>query len=343
MHGHNKSFASDPFAYCQRYAINHLSMKVHGEKDRHDFDGEVLTYDNLGRVIPGPSSAYFQQVGQAKRSIELAGHGQFDLEPVTLEGRTVIYLRFVVPGQFAPKVEYGGLERGSDAPLSAYWLGYEFPGIQGAGKARIPYVDLPKTNPAHRLMLTGAMNGCSMVITEHPNDPTKLRVYHDSVHGIDTFKDDIVYGRIDYIDEGYASANKRAPLLRALNAPVTRTRSGSVGDKSGVQPLAPIPCVRTSYGDLAQYRAVESGSGSTIPGTAVQVRTSLNFLYFDATVNKWTAVSQALETQKTTSQPAKAWYESSDTFKRRQKAYDRRGVQVAMVPSTPPWRATLPY
>jgi len=283
MHGHNGSFTGDPFQYVSRYAINHLAMKVYGEKDAYDFDDKPR-FDERGRALPGAYSAYNDRVNQAK--------------------------------------------------------------------AAIPFVDLPKTAPAHRLMLTGAMNGCSLVVTQHPGDPTRLRVYHDSCHGVDTFKDDIVYARIDYEDEGYASANGRAGPARARSAsvggpvapPAPRARSASVGGDAPARAGQPIACVRSAYGDAAQYEQVHAGSAvSGISNTDVQVRTSFNFLWFDAAVGKWTAISQPLETQAASAQPVRAWYETADKFTARQKAFRRKGTQVLMPPARAPWRAVIPY
>jgi hypothetical protein len=355
VHGHNAAFTGAPFQYVSRYAINHLAMKVYGEKDAYDFD-DAPRFDERGRPIPGQYSAYSNRVNQAKGAIELAKEGYFDLEPMALEGRTTIFLRYVVPGQYAPAVAYGGLPRGADPAIRAYWLGYLMPGLQGAGKARIPFVDLPKGAPAHPLMMTGSMNGCSLVVTQHPGDPSLLRVYHDSVHGRDTFKDDIVYARIDYQDELYASAN-RAAAARAATPASVRPRSASLGGggapSGGSRPRSasvstaavdPIPCVRYSYGDAALYEQVHSGSAvSGIANTDVKVRVAFNFLYFDAGVGKWTAVSQPLETQPTSAQPVKAWYERQGAFEERQKAFRRKGTQVAMPPSRPPWQAVIPY
>jgi hypothetical protein len=364
MHGHNKAFESDPFSYVRRYAINHLSMKVYGEKDAFDFN-DKQQFDALDRPLPGQYSAYSGQVRQDKAAIEAAGEGYFDLEPVSLQGGTVIYLRFVVPGKYEPAVEYGGQARGADPAIDAYWLGYVMPGMQGSGKARIPFVDLPKTAPAHPLMLTGAMNGCSLVVTLHPTDPTMLRVYHDSCHQKNTFEDDIVIARIDYTDEAYASANRRAPLLapsaptpapggaRARSSSVgapppvmkadSRARSGSIGSAPVTALAEPMACIRTSYGDMEQYLSVQSGSGSAVPNNSVRVRTSFNFLYYDRTLAKWVAVSQPLETQPSVAQPVKSFFETETTFKSRQKAFRRRGVQVASPPSSPPWQGVLPY
>ncbi|MCX4028407.1 hypothetical protein H0A36_15800 [Endozoicomonas sp. SM1973] len=44
----------------------------------------------------------------------------------------------------------------------------------------VGYVDIPKTNPEYNFAFTPGLNGCSIIVTKHPTDQTKLRVYHDS-------------------------------------------------------------------------------------------------------------------------------------------------------------------
>lgn len=350
MHGHNKAFASDPAAYLRKIAVNHLSMKVYGQKDQFDFP-DARRFTPEGRPLPGAYAAYLAQVDQAIRTIIAAKVASFDLEPCGLQGRHVAYLRFVVPGRFAPTLdEYGGLPRGADPPFKAYWLGYLQASLQGLGKDRIPFVDLPKLAPAHRFVLTGAMNGCSLVVTEHPTDPLKLRVYHDSVHGADTFRDDVVYARIDYTaGQPHASANRRAALLqgtpradlparpalkRALSStgpdhvppPLTRSRSlGAPGVDSAPEAAS---CVHLAYGNGA-------------PGAAL--RTSFNLLYFDAAGAQWMAVSQALDVQPSTAQPVKSFFERQSAFEARQKAHQRMGVQVLMPAGSPVQCVPIPY
>jgi hypothetical protein len=346
MHGHNKAFESDPFGYVERIAINHLAMKVYGEKTARDFS-DSNRYDELGRIIPGGYSAYNNQVNTAKKAVEAAKAGEFDLEPVSLQGAHAVFLRFVVPGVYAPSVEYGGLGRGADPSIKAYWLGYLMPGLQGAGKDRIPYVDLPKAGPARKLMLTGAMNGCSMVVTQHPDDPTLLRVYHDSAHGRDTFKDDVVYARIDYTDEGYASSN--APVAAALSATAGAAAAAAapgaparVGAPPPVRAPAAPGCVRYSYGDMEGFAAASSGAPAQ-GNLSVKVRTSFNFLYFDEATGHWVAVSQPLETLPAVARPVIGWFESRADFDKREQAHQTGGTAVALAPSSPPWKAQIPY
>ncbi|MEN9866609.1 MAG: hypothetical protein RL748_2199, partial [Pseudomonadota bacterium] len=104
----------------------------------------------------------------------------------------------------------------------------------------------------------------------------------------------------------------------------------------------PAACIRFSYGDNAQYAQAHGGGGG-VANTDVQVRTSFNFLYFDTATNHWVAVSQPLETQPTTAQPVKGWFESSEAFAERQKSFRRKGTQVAMPPARAPWREMIPY
>lgn len=360
MHGHNKEFEVNPFGYISRKAINHMAMKVHGEKTAFDFD-DANRYDDRGRIIPGSYGIYNNQVNRAKAAIELAKVGEFDLEPVAFQGGTSIFLRFVVPNVYAPRMEYGGEARGADPSIKAYWLGYLMPGLQGAGKEKMPFVDLPKVAPAQKLMLTGAMNGCSLIVTRHPNDPTLLRVYHDSVHGQDTFQDDVVIARIDYTNEGFASNNLMAPVQgpRAIPSPIrarsgsvvsapvtatTQTRARSSSGDIGSENYAPliIPCVRHSYGDMEEFAAID-GKAAAHGNLNVKVRTSFNFLYFDDETKHWVAVSQPLETLPAVAQPVKGWFETKKVFDQRQQTHRAGGTAVAMPPSSPPWEAQVPY
>jgi hypothetical protein len=88
---------------------------------------------------------------------------------------------------------------------------------------------------------------------------------------------------------------------------------------------------------------VASSGGNGSAGTSVKVRTSFNFLYYDAGLSHWVAVSQPLETQPAVAQPVQGWFESEATFKGRQKNHQRRGIHVAMPPSSPAWHEMIPY
>lgn len=60
-----------------------------------------------------------------------------------------------------------------EEPITAYWC----PFIQG--NDTVGYVDIPKQNPPFNFVFTAAMNGCSLVTTESPDNPNMFRVYHN--------------------------------------------------------------------------------------------------------------------------------------------------------------------
>ncbi|GAB0133845.1 makes caterpillars floppy protein [Epichloe bromicola] len=72
------------------------------------------------------------------------------------------------------KIKYHGPEA-SAGTVSAYYLGYN----GGAQTSWTPaQIDIPKINPEHKLLFTGSLSGCSVIVT-NLND-NQYRVYHDS-------------------------------------------------------------------------------------------------------------------------------------------------------------------
>jgi hypothetical protein len=70
---------------------------------------------------------------------------------------------------------------------------------------QIPRITLKKYAPVHTIMFTGAMNGCSLVVTQAP-DPQAYWVFHDSVHDRETFAGGAagrVLLRLDFEDSRY--------------------------------------------------------------------------------------------------------------------------------------------
>ena len=156
MNGNNNLFRNDPFYYAGRVPINLINMR------------------------PADMRAGQAAIRGALGFIDIQKKGTFDLNH-----QQNVFLRPVL----------GGVMRGQDMPIRAYWCPYKPPATQGTALVSVPHVDLPKNNPEFDFMFTGAMNGCSLVIL---NFRGKIRVYHDSVHDQYTFANQNPLLRLDY-------------------------------------------------------------------------------------------------------------------------------------------------
>ena len=177
MNSKNLIFEMDPFAFASENPINPLNMK--------------LSNVNAGNQIRSfAPQATLDQIRDA----------YFDLEPVSGATSREVYLRAVFPGtEFEPK----GLAKENN--IHCYWVPYRSHAVQGNGIANVPYVDLPTANPAYNIMLTGAMNGCSLVVTQPANAANTIRVYHDSKHEANTFNGINVIARLDFDQQSFNS------------------------------------------------------------------------------------------------------------------------------------------
>ena len=62
---------------------------------------------------------------------------------------------------------------GNDFAVASYWCPFL------SGNAGVGYVDIPRSSPAHKFVLTAAMQGCWFVVTDTvPPDPGMMRVHH---------------------------------------------------------------------------------------------------------------------------------------------------------------------
>ncbi len=168
MFGNNAYFIADPFNYVKQCVINNTNL--------------------------GPSSGHNMselEVRNLLAEMEQAKKGYFDLEQEVINGHMNVRLHSIVGNSHSSR-------RGMEKWIQAYYLGYQMPGVQKDGLQRIPRVDIPRTNPTHNFLFTGAMNGCSLIITEPANQLNTLRVWHDSVKNVDTFKNETVVLRLDY-------------------------------------------------------------------------------------------------------------------------------------------------
>jgi hypothetical protein len=169
MNGKNLVFASDPFGFASLCPINPLNMRA-------------------CNTTPQTSAQALQRLG----TLDVIRDAYFDLEPVSVSSQEV-NLRAVFPGTtFVPQ------GRTADTPIHCYWVPYRSHGVQGVGIGNVPYVDLPTNAPLYPLMLTGAMNGCSLVITIPNGAVNSIRVYHDSMHQAATFAGENVVARLDF-------------------------------------------------------------------------------------------------------------------------------------------------
>ncbi len=170
MNGKNLVFALDPFAFASSSPINPTNMKA----------------------CNTTSATLSQALAQMGR-LDTIRDAHFDLEPVSMASNQVL-LRAAFPGTVCAPPPSPSV----DPLLHCYWVPYRSHGVQGAGIANVPYVDLPTAAPLYNVMFTGAMNGCSLVITIEPNAVNTIRVFHDSMHQATTFAAANVVARLDF-------------------------------------------------------------------------------------------------------------------------------------------------
>jgi hypothetical protein len=176
MNGKNLIFETDPFAFASANPINPLNMKPSN-----------ITPQNQAKSLTHQAS------------LDRIRDAYFDLEPISAQSREV-NLRAVFPGtEYVPQ----GLAK--ESAIHCYWVPYRSHGVQGSGIANVPYVDLPTANPTYNIMLTGAMNGCSLVVTQPANVANTIRVYHDSKHEANTFNGITVSARLDFDQQSFNS------------------------------------------------------------------------------------------------------------------------------------------
>lgn len=295
MDGLNTEFVGNPFGFVGQKPVNHLSMKCSSE-------------DELGFTAQADARAL-------KGGLDTTKVGTFDIQPQTFHGGAVnYYLRLTGIGgthKFLPKAKpslFSFLSTPTADPLiKAYWVPYTSIGDQGHGIGNVPWVELPKTNPTYRIMFTGSMNGCSLVVTAPAANPAVIRVYHDSAHEQTTFHAETVLARVDYADLGFTSH---------VPGPAPAPGGGAPA------PAAPA-ATRYSYGDPHL---------ATI-GVAGSVATSFNFLYYDGTTNRWVIVCQPLDIAPSAMMGGAAAAAQSR----------RLGNKVGLINSRAVWRATIPY
>lgn len=88
----------------------------------------------------------------------------FDLAPNTGGTPNEVRLAMVPPGTHA-----------QETPIRAYYVQYTSVSLQGTNPK---YQDIPKRNPAAKVVFTGQLSGCSLIVTNL--DANQFRVYHDA-------------------------------------------------------------------------------------------------------------------------------------------------------------------
>jgi len=191
MNGHNISFITDPFNFAQRQVISALDMAV-SNKDVLK-PGVFKTAFNFVFTTDYEYAASNQLLEESTRILDKTDHrkkGKFDLEPSS-EHRQMDFFRVCSPKDGAIPTGIG-----AEAPLRGYWCPYIPIGTQGAGLQNVPYVEFPRNLPDRVFVFTGAMNGCSIVITDQGNGV--LRLYHDSTHTMQMFAHQNVITSLGY-------------------------------------------------------------------------------------------------------------------------------------------------
>jgi hypothetical protein len=354
----------NPFGFARKYSINTVSMRLLNQETAVAYYAKLPGKDNKEK-----NKAYTKYMGQtvvqSKAQFDLSKHGAFDLEDIETTNGIQMYLRFAVR---ATKFELKDRLR-PDRLIDAHWCPYLAMGTQGKELSRVPYVDLKKTNPDYDFMFTGAMNGCCLVITAPRDDSTKIRVYHDSYSDKDTFRDEVVLLRINYEAKDYACANPVAAPSSSPGTPSTppvRARAGSLSAPGGGPSLAargrslsapgvlltpkgpikseiPMYC----YGNLDvlnQAYAVQGGVGSN---RAIVLPNGFNFLYYNRTTSKWTAVSVPQEFMPSPEPPKARRTEFTYKHNARMAAFrdlaEKQGQLLQFSRALGAWHCEVPY
>jgi hypothetical protein len=164
----NAQFLADPVAFLASNLISHLEfdLYVFGK----DFAAERGQRHRAGAVL-----------------MEFQDAGTIDLDLVKMSGWFSSYylLRPIIRSQVAAAITLNQPQKDqlTDAlppdPPNVI-RGYYFPYKTGTvtSVADMGFVDIPKTAPAHSFAFTGAMQGCSIVVTDSPASGAHYRVYH---------------------------------------------------------------------------------------------------------------------------------------------------------------------
>ncbi|KAL7265851.1 hypothetical protein RUND412_011621, partial [Rhizina undulata] len=120
-------------------------------------------------------------------------------QEVTRSTRTDGYAKLVETNHGYNLTDHGSNEHNT---AFAYYLGYK------AGNQLSPrpaWVDIPRNAVEGTFLFTGSLSGCSVVVTEHPTDPTLYRVFHDSRLESSLFYDHVIMA-VDFLDYRFQNA-----------------------------------------------------------------------------------------------------------------------------------------
>ncbi len=210
MNGHNQVFSALPFHYAQNRVISAMNMGVANEDALKP--GAFKTAFNFVFTTDYEGAARNQLIQERTRILGKVDHrkkAKFDIEGSQFPRMDM--LRACSPKDGAVQAE---------APLRGYWCPYIPIGSQGHGLQNVPYVDFPRNLPDRVFVFTGAMNGCSIVITDPGNGV--LRMDHDSTHTIGMFAHQHVITSLGYdaaagCAHTYANAGPVNGVLTSFN------------------------------------------------------------------------------------------------------------------------------
>jgi hypothetical protein len=164
----NKAFTDDPVAFLASNLVSHLEfdLYVFGK----DYVAERSHRHRAGAVL-----------------MEFQDAGTIDLDLVKMSGWFSSYylLRPIIRTQVGAATTLTQPQRDALAeqlppdPPNVI-RGYYFPYKTGtvSSTADMGWVDIPKNAPAHTFAFTGAMQGCSIVVTDSPASGAHFRVFH---------------------------------------------------------------------------------------------------------------------------------------------------------------------
>jgi hypothetical protein len=167
----NQDFIRDPFAFISANVVNNqnLSGAVYGVPYQPDI------------ALRGRATTVIQYADAHIRTIDL------DFVPHPRQRRCFLprpLLRALVGqnpmGLGLTLAQRTGLLNALPVDPPNVVRGYYFPYLTGPvnGVGDLGWVDILRTNPTHPFTFTGAMNGCAIVVTDSPEGPNLLRVYH---------------------------------------------------------------------------------------------------------------------------------------------------------------------
>ena len=157
-----------------------------------DKDHAVGGHDDLLQAMKGTreitmamTDPMWRMCKRYLEAVDAIGQISFDLKAFKKGGHKMVVIQTVPAGSMSSV--WAGLPRPSDRPVTGYWFPYKTLTPQqleavkeGKGPSEgMGWVDFPMTAPAHPFVFTGSMQGCAIVVTLSPANPTThFRAYH---------------------------------------------------------------------------------------------------------------------------------------------------------------------